>query len=271
MPELPEVETIRRDLLAQVVGSRFVRVALLWPGIVHQPSPEEFCRRLIGQEVRDVRRRGKYLLLSLSGEETLVLHFGMTGVLRLESDSADAGRYARAVLYLDGGRELHFCDQRKWGVMWLVKDVEEVVGKLGVEPLDAEFTPEVMGTLFGRRTAPIKALLMEQGLIAGIGNMYADEALFAARIHPLKKGKDLSGAEMERLHRAIRQVLQAAIGHRGASVDTYRGLDGEPGVAQDFFKAAHRDGETCSDCGSPIERIVVRGRGTCFCPCCQRE
>lgn len=269
MPELPEVETIKNYLLPRVVGHRFAEVTLIWSRAVHQPSPEEFCRRVIGQTIKDIRRRGKYLLLCLD-RETLILHLKMTGVLLLQFSCAELNPYTRAVFRLDNDTKLCLCDQRKFGAMWLVKDEREVVGKLGPEPLDHSFTPEALSAILSRHSMPVKALLCDQNLIAGIGNMYADEALFAARTHPLKKAKDIPRKEAARLHRAIRRVLTAAIGYGGASVDTYQHPNGEPGSAQFFFQVAHRRGELCPSCGTLIERIRIRGRGTYFCPMCQK-
>ncbi len=270
MPELPEVENIKNDLLPKVVGHRFTKVSLVWTGIVRQPSPEEFCRSLVGQTIEDVRRRGKYLLFPLSSNEVLVLHLKMSGFLSLQPNFAQPETYTRAVFHLDNGRELRFCDRRKLGAMWLVKDEAAVVGKLGPEPLADSFTPEVLGKLLSQHNIPVKALLCDQNIIAGIGNMYADEALFAARIYPLRKAKDLSGEEAKNLHKAIRQVLTAAIRQGGASVDTYKRPEGELGSAQFYFKVAHRGGELCHNCGAFIERTIVRGRGTYFCPNCQK-
>ena len=155
--------------------------------------------------------------------------------------------------------------------MWLVEDKNTIVGKLGPEPLEADFTPQVLLKRLNNRTAPIKALLCDQTFIAGIGNMYADEALFAARIHPLRSGKSLSRGEVKRLHSTIRQILSAAIGNKGASTDTYFRPDGTRGTAHFEFKVAHRRGQSCLVCGTPLERIVVRNRGTYFCPTCQPE
>ena len=269
MPELPEVETIKNYLLPRVVGCRFTGVTLLWPGLVRQPSPEEFCHRLAGQSIEDIRRRGKYLLFHLSEEERLILHLRMTGRLLLQPSSAVTEPHTRAILHLDNDADIHFWDQRKLGAMWLVKDEMAVVGKLGPEPLDDDFAPDLLGEILHRHNMPIKALLLDQNIMAGIGNMYADEALFAARINPLRRAKDLSEEETKRLHGAIRQVLTAAIGHGGASVDTYQQPSGEPGVAQFFFQVAHRGGERCHNCNTTIKRITVRGRGTYFCPRCQ--
>jgi len=269
MPELPEVETIKNCLLPQVVGLRFTGVTLLWPGVVRRPSPEEFCHRLSGQTIEDIRRRGKYLIWDLSGKGKLILHLKMTGVLLLQPYSYDLEPYVRAILHLDNDQEIRFWDLRKFGAMWLVEDETTLIGKLGPEPLDNGFTPDVLDGILRRHNVPVKALLLDQNAIAGVDNMYADESLFAARIDPLKAAKDLSGEETKRLHGAIQQVLASAIECKGASVNTYQQPDGERGTAQFYFQVAHRLGEPCNKCGGAIERIVVRGRGTYFCPRCQ--
>ncbi len=270
MPELPEVETIKNCLLPVVVGRTFTGATLLWPRTVRQPSPEEFSQRLAGQTIVDIRRRGKYLIFHLSAGDRLIVHLKMTGSLLLQPGSADVDPHTRAILHLDRGEDIRFIDQRKFGAMWLADDEAVVVGRLGPEPLDDAFAPEVLGDILHRHGIPIKALLFDQNIIAGIGNMYADEALFAAGIHPLKPARDLSDEETRRLHRSIRQVLTAAIGYGGASVDTYQQPNGEPGTAHFFFQVAHRGGEPCAGCDATIERTVVRQRGTYFCPGCQR-
>jgi formamidopyrimidine-DNA glycosylase len=178
-------------------------------------------------------------------------------------------RFTRAIFHLDGGPELFFRDPRKFGAMWLVGDKNTIISKLGPEPLEAEFTPQLLAQRLSQRTAPIKALLCDQGFVAGIGNMYADEALFLARIHPLRSGKSLSQSEIERLHHAIQQVLRSAINNKGASVDTYLRPNGQLGTAHFQFQVAHRGGEPCPVCGTPLERIPVRNRGSYFCPKCQ--
>ncbi len=269
MPELPEVETIKNELLPHIAGRCVKGVTLLWDGIVKQPSAEEFCSRLTGQRLTGVARRGKYLIFSLSSDESLIIHLRMTGALLLKPASAGPDKYTRAILHLDEGVQLHFNDMRKLGMMRLTKDINSVVGKLGPEPLEDSFAPHTLLQCLNRRKAPIKALLLDQTFIAGIGNMYADEALFAARIHPLRRGGSLTRSEVERLHHAIRQVLQAAIENKGASVDTYLRPDGKPGTAHFQFQVAHRGGQPCPICGTPIERIAVRNRGTYFCPRCQ--
>ncbi len=269
MPELPEVETIKNELLPHIVGHRITGVTLLWEGIVRQPSVEEFCSHLIGQRITGITRCGKYLVFGLTSSEVLIIHLKMTGSLLIDQDSSEPPKYTRAIIHLDKVTNVCFRDPRKFGVMRLVKDKNSIVGKLGPEPLEADFTPQVLAQRLAKRKAPIKALLCDQGFIAGIGNMYADEALLAARIHPLRSGKSLSQDEIERLHSAIQQVLWSAIGNKGASTDTYRRPDGTLGTAHFEFKVAHRGNMPCYACGTPIERIVVRNRGTYFCPNCQ--
>jgi len=270
MPELPEVETIKNELLPHIVGHRITSITLFWDGIVRQPSAEEFCSRLIGQEIAAVTRRGKYLIFDLTSGEVLIIHLRMSGSLLLNPATAELNKFIRAILHLDKKIKLYFRDPRKLGVMWLVDNKNEIVGKLGPEPLEADFTPQVLAQRLNNRMAPIKALLCDQGFIAGIGNMYADEALFAARIHPLRLSGNLSRDEVERLHQAIQQVLWSAINNKGASVDTYLRPGGELGIAHFQFQVAHYlSGKFCPVCGTPIERIPVRNRGSYFCPNCQ--
>ena len=271
MPELPEVETIKNELAPQVVGRCVIGVSLFWRDAVREPSPAEIRQRLIGQRIESIRRRGKYLLLQLSDGETLILHLKMSGVLLIKPTSQKLENHTTAIFHLDGGGDLHFIDQRKFGSMWLVKDENTVVGKLGPEPLDASFTLAILRKISSQHRIPIKVLLCDQHAIAGIGNMYADEALFAARIQPLKKANALSDDEIERLHAAIIEVLERGIKSKGASTDTYRRPDGKTGSAHTEFNVAHRNGEACPDCGSPIQRVSLRGRGVYFCPNCQRD
>ena len=270
MPELPEVETIKNGLIPEVVGRRFLKANLLWPGQVRQPSPEEFRRDIVGRTVEGIRRRGKYLIFDLSGRLKLILHLKMTGCLLIRPSDAEPGPHTRAILYLDNSISIHFLDQRKFGGMWLVQNENEVVGGLGPEPLDHAFSVNALRETLHKHDIPVKPLLCDQTIIAGIGNMYADEALFEARIHPEKKTRKLTTKESERLYTAICHVLVEGIARCGASVSTYRQPDGEPGFAHLFFQVAHRRGERCYRCETPIERIALRGRGTYFCPKCQK-
>jgi len=267
MPELPEVETIKNELSPWVVGQSFTQVSILDAKIVSNGSIEEVRCGLIGQKVESLGRRGKYLIFHLSNGKALIIHLRMTGVLLLNPQGID--RYVRAVFHLSSGHRLVLSDRRRLGLMWLVDNASTVVGKLGPEPLDESFTPGALGQRLSRRHIPVKAALLDQCIVAGIGNMYADEALFAARIHPLRKVDALSPEEVQTLHNCIRRVLQAAIGNKGASVDTYVRPEGELGTAHFDFKVAHRGGEPCPICSNTIERVLVQNRGTYFCPRCQ--
>ena len=270
MPELPEVETVKNELLPHVIDRRIVGVTLIWEGIVKEPSVEEFRSRIIGQEITDITRRGKYLVIGLSSEDFLVIHLKMSGSLIVSPDSLEPPRFVRAVIHLDNDTSVFFRDPRKFGVIRLVKDTSFIEDKLGPEPLEESFTPQVLAGRLANRTAPIKALLLDQKVIAGIGNMYADEALYAAGINPWKPGGSLTPQETEHLHHEIRRILWAAIENKGASVDTYFRPNGSEGSAHYEFKVAHGlGGKTCSVCGGPIERVVIRNRGTYYCPRCQ--
>jgi formamidopyrimidine-DNA glycosylase len=265
MPELPEVETIRNELSPHIIGHTITGITLFWEGIVRQPTLEEFNSRIIGQTITGVGRRGKYLFFSLTSGQTLVIHLKMTGSLWLKPPD----RFIRAVIHLDGGVKIYFRDPRKFGVMWLVEDKNTIADKLGPEPLEPDFTTRTLAKALSGRKAPIKALLCDQNVIAGIGNMYADEALFLAKIHPMRAGGSLKPAEIKRLYNAIRQVLAAAIVDKGASVDTYFRPDGQIGTAHFQFRVAHRRGESCPICDTPLQRLPVRNRGSYFCPRCQ--
>ena len=267
MPELPEVETIKNELSPWIVGQKFTEVTIFDAKLVFDGSVEEVRRGLIGQNVESLGRRGKYLIFHLSSGRSLIVHLRMTGALLLNPE--ECSRYARAIFHLSKGHRLVFSDRRRMGSIWLVDDADTVVGKLGPEPLDEGFTPDVLQQRWSRHRIPVKAALLDQRIIAGIGNMYADEALFAARIHPLRKANDLSGEEVRTLHNCICNVLRAGIESKGASVDTYVRPEGELGTAHFDFRVAHKGGEPCPICGSTIERVPIQNRGSYFCPRCQ--
>ncbi len=269
MPELPEVETIRSELAPHLIGRRITGVNLTWEGSVKQPSPQDFRRRLTGQEITALGRRGKYLVFSLSGGDSLAIHLRMTGILLLKPPEAQPERYTRAVFQLDDGSQLFFNDMRKLGMLRLAEDAEGITGGLGPEPLEEDFTTQSLAGLLKGRKAPIKALLLDQHLLAGVGNMYADEALFSAGIHPLRAGGNLNKGEIERLHRAVREVLRKAIANKGASIDSYLRPDGTPGTAHDEFRVAHKRNQPCPRCSTTIQRISIRNRGSYHCPKCQ--
>jgi formamidopyrimidine-DNA glycosylase len=267
MPELPEVETIKNELLPHVLGRTITGVDIYWEKMVRRSSVAELKLRLVGRKITGLNRRGKYLFFHLDDGRVLVMHMKMTGSLLV--DPADS-RFTRAIIRLGDGVVLHFWDPRKFGKMSLEENEDAVVGQLGPEPLGYGFTPEVLGRLLHKHKAPVKPVLIDQTVIAGIGNMYADEALFEAKIHPLKPANELTGDEIKHLYSAIRAVLRRALRSKGASVRNYIRPDGSPGTAHDDFKVAHGTGKECPICGGSIERIVVRGRGTYICPRCQR-
>jgi formamidopyrimidine-DNA glycosylase len=267
MPELPEVETIKNELLPHVLARTITGVDIFWDRMVRRPSVDDFKRCVIGKKITDISRRGKYLFFYLAGDGVLVMHMKMTGSLLVDPPDT---KFSRTIFYLDNGAAVHFRDPRKFGVMWLADDASGVNDMLGPEPFNRAFTAAALGKILKNRTAPVKAVLLDQSVIAGIGNMYADEALFEAGIHPLKPAGKLSLDEVKRLHRAVRHVLRKALDKGGASIRNYIRPDGAPGTAHDEFVVAHGVGKDCPGCGGPIERIVVRGRGTYICPRCQR-
>jgi formamidopyrimidine-DNA glycosylase len=267
MPELPEVETIKNELAPWVVGQSFKKVTVLDVKVLCGCSAREVRRGLVGQKVKRLQRRGKYLIFHLSSGRSLIVHLRMTGSLLLNPE--EGNRYARAVFHFSNGHRLVFSDRRRLGLIWLADDADAVVCKLGPEPLDKTFTGNVLRGRLSRHHIPTKAALLDQCIIAGIGNMYADEALFASHIHPLRKADDLSPEEVRTLHNNIRRILRTAIGRKGASVDTYIRPEGQLGTAHFDFKVAHRRGERCPVCGGTIERVLVQNRGSYFCPRCQ--
>jgi formamidopyrimidine-DNA glycosylase len=271
MPELPEVETIARGLRAPLIGRRFTDVRIEWDNMVAAPAVEEFRARLVGQQIQDIGRRGKYLVFTLSGGDYLIIHLKMSGRLRVEPAETKVHKYDRIVFSLSDGQELRFNNMRKWGRVYLVGDAETVLGRLGPEPLDEDFTPRLLTALLARRSGVLKPLLLNQEFVAGLGNIYADEALFWAGLHPRRRANTLTDEDIARLHHAICQVLRRAIEEQGTTFDgVYRQTDGEPGRYQDHLRVFRRNGGPCPRCGETIQRIVVGGRGTHFCPCCQK-
>lgn len=265
MPELPEVETVVRGLRGPLVGRTFTEVVVRWPNSIRTPIPE-LQARLPGQRIEAITRRGKYLQLHLSGGDTLVLHLKMTGDLLIEPVSEPVHPHVRTIFGLDNGHQLRFKDMRKFARVYLVTEPEQVVGKLGPEPLAEDFTDEDFQALFRRRKGRLKPLLLNQEFIAGVGNIYADESCFGAGLDPRRRVDTLSEAELVRLYRAIRQALTAGITYKGASLDeVYRG-----GEFQNHFQVYGRTGEPCYQCGATIERVVLGGRSTHFCPNCQK-
>ena len=270
MPELPEVETVVRGLRAPLIGRRIVCMWQDWAPTIHSPEPGEFAARVAGQRVKALNRRGKYILIKLE-HDTLVIHLKMSGRLYVaEADeSRDADRWVHVRFDLDNGRQLRFSDLRKFGRVYLSDDVDRLLSHLGPEPLSDEFTlARFREGMRGRKRA-IKSLLIEQAFIAGVGNIYADEALFHAGIHPATPVNRLSESDSERLHQSIQDALQAGIEHEGASINWYRKPDGGKGDSQNHFYVYGRANLPCRACGTAINKIQVAQRGTHFCPQCQ--
>ncbi len=269
MPELPEVETIKNDLAPVLLGRTISGIHVLWPKALKNLSPEAMEQAVVGRKIVGIGRRGKYLLFRLDSGNTLIIHLKMSGSLMLiKSNYGCSDPYIRIILNI-GDSYLAFKDVRKFGALWLVSDEREFFRHLGLEPMERQFTYNVLGELLRDRTAPIKAVLLDQSVIAGIGNMYADEALFQARLNPLRKAGKLKEKETQRLHRSIKNVLKKGIELGGASVSTYRRPDGREGLSQVQFKVAHRRGKLCLRCDTPLDYVKIRGRGTTFCPQCQ--
>jgi formamidopyrimidine-DNA glycosylase len=271
MPELPEVETVAGGLRASLVGRTVVGVEVRWARSVVPPDPAAFARRLAAQAVTGVGRRGKWVVIALSGGDTLLVHLRMTGRLVLESERCLEDRHLRVVLFLDDGQRLRFSDQRKFGRMVVTAEPQEVLGDLGPEPLGEDFTPERLGGMLARRRGRIKPLLLDQRFLAGLGNIYTDEALWRACIHPLRSANALTPGEVQRLHRAIRSVLRAAIASGGTTLPdrTYQQADGRSGEFAPQLAVYGRVGQSCLRCGATIERTRVSQRGTYFCHRCQ--
>ncbi|HHX65971.1 MAG TPA: bifunctional DNA-formamidopyrimidine glycosylase/DNA-(apurinic or apyrimidinic site) lyase [Chloroflexi bacterium] len=270
MPELPEVEVVARGLRQDLVGDRVRDVEVRWARTVATPSVDEFRRQLPGCSVTDVSRRAKFVVVTLSPRYLLV-HLRMSGRLLLggPDDRLADHRHARVIFELVSGRTLCLLDMRKFGRMYLVDDPEQIVGDLGPEPLDDAFTPETLAELLHGRRRQIKAALLDQRVVAGLGNIYVDEALWQAHIHPLQRASDLTFNQMVALHGAIRRVLLCAIANKGTTFRDYRTPRNEAGQNLPALSVYGRAGESCLRCGREIVRAVMAGRGTHYCPYCQ--
>jgi formamidopyrimidine-DNA glycosylase len=270
MPELPEVETVAQTLRRSLVGQTFTGVRIRWPRTIARPAVDEFTRRIPGRRVLAVGRRGKYVTITLD-HGYLLIHLKMSGRLLLVAAGEVPDKHVHTAFSLDSGDQLWFRDVRKFGRVYLVDHPEEVTRLLGPEPLEDGFTLAEFRELLSRRSGRLKSLLLNQEFLAGLGNIYADEALFAAGLHPLRKADTLSAADEERLYGAIRQVLRDAIAGRGTTLEDggYRDAQGEPGSYQQYIFVYGRQGEPCRRCQTTIERRVIGGRSAHFCPACQ--
>jgi formamidopyrimidine-DNA glycosylase len=274
MPELPEVETIRLALEPHVVGRRFERVDINDPRLVRPFEPMAVAAELEGERVAALDRRGKYLIVRFESGRVLLIHLRMTGSLRhAAAGSLADDPHRRAVVKLDDGSDVAYRDVRRFGT-WHLLEPDEVdpylQERLGREPLERTFTTRRLAERLEGRKAPIKAALLDQRTVAGLGNIYVDEALWRAEIHPLRRAGSLDGEEVARLTKGIRESLRAGIRRQGASLRDYSTPDGGRGRMQEEFRAYGREGEPCPRCGTPIDKIRAGGRGTWYCPSCQQ-
>jgi formamidopyrimidine-DNA glycosylase len=275
MPELPEVESVRRQLEPVLVGRSFERVRIDDPRLVRPYEPAEVAAELDGERVAAVERRGKYLIVRFESDRVLLIHLRMTGsLLHAASGSLPDDPHRRAVVNLDDGSDVGYRDVRRFGT-WLLLERGEagpyLEARVGDEPLDALFTAARLGERLARRRTSLKAALLDQRTLAGIGNIYADEALWRARLSPLRPASGLDRAELRRLHRGIRAALEQGLARQGSTLRDYRLPDGSGGAMQNEFRVYGRRDEPCDRCGTLIARTQVAGRTTWFCPTCQPE
>lgn len=276
MPELPEVETIKEDLRELVVGARIEKAEVLDPGLVEQPSSEEFIRRLEGVRVTGARRRAKHLIVELDPGDSVVFQLKIGGQLLLVPPVKEPRTALMLVLYLDGDRRLFLRDDTRFTRVRLLnaEELEERLSSLGPEPFGEEFKGngvEYLREALSSRRAQIKPLLLDQKVVSGIGNIYVDEILYDARLHPRRKANTLSGEEWSRLHAAILENLAAGVEHRGTTVRLYRDVLDRAGEHQNYLRVFEKHGKPCPDCEGTVVREKVGGRPTHFCPSCQRE
>ena len=273
MPELPEVETIRLALEPHLVGRRLERVEIHDPRLVRPFEPQAVAAELEGERVSALQRRGKYLIVRFESGRVLLIHLRMTGSVRHAARGTlldDPHR--RAVVKLDDGSDVAYRDVRRFGTWHLLEPDEfepYLERRLGGEPLERTFTSKRLGERLAGRRAPLKAALLDQRTVAGLGNIYVDEALWRAQLHPLREAGTVAADELTRLTKAIREALRAGIARQGASLRDYSTPDGGRGRMQDRFRVYDREGEPCLRCGTPIDKIRVAGRGTWYCPNCQ--
>lgn len=261
---------VARGLRETLPGQVFTEVRCYWPRHVHGLPVAELQKRVNGRSVQTISRRGKYLLFHLDDGQLLIIHLRMSGRLTVVPAGTPTDKHTHTIFGLQSGHELRFWDQRKFGRVYLVDDADEVIHNLGPEPLSPEFTVDVLRGLLNGRKRTIKPLLLDQTIIAGIGNIYADEALFYAHILPTRSADSLGDEDLIRLHAAIQHALQLGISRGGASIELYVRPDGSPGDMQNAVRVFRRTGKLCYDCGTPIQKIVLGGRSTHYCPTCQK-
>ena len=274
MPELPEVQTVVNDLIAAgLIGRTMTRVEVRYPRIIAEPAPVQFRRRMTGKTIIGIDRRGKYIVLDLSGPIHLLVHLRMTGHLYLVNTTSKRTKHDHVILHLDDGHKLKYHDPRKFGRFFLVNRTEKILGKLGPEPLLKNFTAKTLARLFSNRKRMLKPLLLDQTFIAGMGNIYVDEALWRANLHPCRNSATLNGPEIKQLHRAIRYVLRWGIKNNGTSLGGgetgFSSVTGRRGRNRNNLKIFRRVDLPCPRCRTPIHRLIVGQRSTFICEKCQ--
>lgn len=266
MPELPEVETIARSLLPELEGGTILSAEVRWARTLALPSPVSFKKKVAGQKITGVSRRAKYLIIQLQ-DYSLLIHLRMSGDLLFRDAGDKPEKHDRVVFELSSGKRLAFNDTRKFGRIWLTNQPDVILGKLGPEPLERGFTPQWLFENLHGRARYLKPLLLDQTFLAGLGNIYTDEALHIARLHPMKASNTVTFEQASALHKAIRAVLREGIRRNGASIDwVYRG-----GEFQNHFRVYGRDGQPCPECCRIIQKLTVGQRGTHVCPGCQQK
>ena len=272
MPELPEVETVKNGLIKKVKGNRIVKCNILWNGIIAYPSKEEFIKKIAGETINDITRRGKFLMFVLD-DYYLISHLRMEGKYFIKEPSEILSKHDHVIFTLDNNKELRYNDTRKFGKMYLVKKDElenSPIAKLGKEPWDKDLTVNYLKDKLNKHKA-IKTLLLDQSIITGIGNIYADEILFLSSIHPEKNGSDLTNKELSSIIENTRNVLSKAIEMGGTTIHTYTSVDGITGLFQQELLVHGKKDMPCPNCKTIIEKSVVNGRGTYYCPKCQKK
>lgn len=279
MPELPEVESVVQGLNQMILGEKIKEVEVRWPRIIESPAVDDFKSQLEGQIFEEVKRRGKFILFYLT-DDVLISHLRMEGKYQVVDPKVEVvdpidSKHTHVIFHLESGDELRYLDVRKFGRMSLVPKGQEFkhksLAKLGPEPVAEEFKLAEMQEFLTRRTKAIKGVLLDQHIVVGIGNIYADEILYEARIHPTRPANSLTAHEEEVLYEAIISILAKAVRKGGTTIRSYENAFGENGNYQDYLKVYGKNGEDCPRCGTTIEKIKVAGRGTHFCPTCQKE
>ena len=275
MPELPEVEAVKRVLEPQIKGLSILQVTVKRPGVIAHPDQDEFCRRLAGQSISSMGRRGKYLLILLEGGDRIIIHLRMTGCLLLTPADWPEEKHTHLIFRLSSGEELRFVDTRRFGRFWLLGQEEEDrysgIGKLGKEPFDPEFSALYLRIRFGKRKKAVKECLLDQSVVAGIGNIYSDEILFSSGIYPARPANSLTEEEWERVVEAILRQLSYFIENNQMTPEEYLETKGQDYRNTPFLQVYGKKGEPCPKCGQLFCRMVIGGRSSVFCPHCQKE